>query len=377
MSDPKFKFDELLEKEDICNLTREAEALRAGMLNGKKMVIYGRRNMGKTSLVKNVLAKDFAKKYPDTFIMMADLMEVKTFDSIQNRIQIAFSEAFSNSFPTKNLLKGVHKFLTGLKPVVEIDPVSGTSTFSVAPSHPTGVVPISELFKIIREKISKEKKVLIIMDEFQDVSLVPEAAGRLRAELQKLKDIPIFILGSKKHLLARMFAVPDAPFADFGSDLEFQSIPYREYHEYILARLRPAKLTMSYETSCYLQDQLQRLPEPINIVGAYLVDHFERQEITPEIIQQSIIAVIATRRERFEALLAALSDTEEKIVISLAKHSPVPEPTGKQFLSTINISHGTVRNTVSKLENRGYIERSPAGWIIANPLLHCFLLRFR
>ena len=96
---------------------------------------------------------------------------------------------------------------------------------------------MSTLFKIMREKIAPSKKnLIIIMDEFQDISLVPEAAGKLREELQKFKNTPILILGSKKHLHTRMFASPNAPFADFGSDLDFKPIPHEEYHEYIQAR---------------------------------------------------------------------------------------------------------------------------------------------
>ena len=60
MNSPKFKFDELLNKDEICNLKSEADFLRKAVSRNEKVVVYGRRNMGKTSLLKNVIAEEFA-----------------------------------------------------------------------------------------------------------------------------------------------------------------------------------------------------------------------------------------------------------------------------------------------------------------------------
>lgn len=377
MNSPKFKFDELLNKDEICNLKSEADFLRKAVSRNEKVVVYGRRNMGKTSLLKNVIAEEFAAKHPEAFIMFADFMEVKSIESIENRIQTAFSEAFSKSFPAKNFIKALQKFLAGIKPIVEIDPVSGATSLRLSSQDSSGPPSMSKLFNIIREKISKEKETLIILDEFQDISLVPEAAGLLREEFQKFKNTPILILGSKKHLLSRMFAMPNAPFADFGVDLEFKPIPYEEYHMYILERLKPSKLTITLEVSRYLQDQLLRLPEPINIVGSYIVNNHQNREVTPEIIQESIVEIIASRRERFESLMATLSNSEEKVLVAFSRKGPVKEVTGVDFLSSVSLSHGTVRTVVLKLEDKGILERTENGLAIANPLLHSFLVRFR
>ena len=64
MNSPKFKFDELLNTDEICNLKSEADFLRKAVSRNEKVVVYGRRNMGKTSLLKNVIAEEFAAKHP-------------------------------------------------------------------------------------------------------------------------------------------------------------------------------------------------------------------------------------------------------------------------------------------------------------------------
>ena len=51
----EFQYDTFLKPENICNLTRERIFLEKAKSVYEKVVIYGRRNSGKTSLVK----KDF------------------------------------------------------------------------------------------------------------------------------------------------------------------------------------------------------------------------------------------------------------------------------------------------------------------------------
>jgi hypothetical protein len=60
--------------------------------------------------------------------------------------------------------------------------------------------------------------------------------------------------GSKRHLLSSLFANPEAPLNGWGTDLEFQAIPYDEFHPYIQERSLQNNLTITDENARYLQD---------------------------------------------------------------------------------------------------------------------------
>jgi AAA+ ATPase superfamily predicted ATPase len=46
----RFLFNTLLNEDEICNLASERKAIQKAVERGSKLVVYGRRNFGKTSL---------------------------------------------------------------------------------------------------------------------------------------------------------------------------------------------------------------------------------------------------------------------------------------------------------------------------------------
>lgn len=58
-----FPVDVLVEPNNICNLIEEADRLRQHILQGHHVVLFGRRNTGKSSLVRNILIREMRKMY--------------------------------------------------------------------------------------------------------------------------------------------------------------------------------------------------------------------------------------------------------------------------------------------------------------------------
>ena len=54
-----FKFGQLVDKEDICDRKKEVALISRLCSQKGRLVIYGPRRYGKTSLIKNVILKEF------------------------------------------------------------------------------------------------------------------------------------------------------------------------------------------------------------------------------------------------------------------------------------------------------------------------------
>ncbi len=375
MSEKIFRYDVLLEEEDICNLTQEKNKILKCILKKEKMVVFGRRNSGKTSLVKNVIIPHFKKQNKSCFILFVDLMEVKDLTSLSSRLRIGFQQAFQEAFPKKAFLESVKKYIQNLKPTIEINSVSGETGFTILPKGDGDHSSFKEILEIINLKIAKEVPTLLVIDEFQDAAFVAQALGLLRNELQSFKDVPVILMGSKKHLLAEIFAKPNAPFADFGVDIEFSDIPYQEYHLYMQERLERQSLEIDFETAKVWQDLLFRNPEAINMVGATLVDHFKKMKITHTEIHFAIHSILDQRQARYRELISQFSSHEENLLTAIAKYGPVAEPSSKNFLDKVKPSHATVLKIVKKLLDHSILEKTNDGYRLHNPLLHFFLIR--
>lgn len=371
----KFLFDTLLDEENICNLTQERKIIEKAITNGKKLVIYGPRNSGKTSLVKNSALKRFKNRHKDGFVFFVDLMEVKDLPSIHRRISREFEIAFRESFPAKHLMEAVRKFLASLLPQITLAE-DGRPSLSLTPQSSEKIVPLQEIFATL-QKIGLERPTVIVLDEFQDIAFVDEAEGFFRQVFQEIKEIPIIIMGSKRHILGEILAKPNAPLAMFGEDLEFHPIPYEEYHAYILERFRMNGLTLSLDDSKYLQDLVLRVPEAINIVCAEINDSMKNQEIGKTEIDLALRQVVDKRRSRYEEYLSHFSAAEESVMVALAKEGPVKHPNSQTFLKKVKPTSRMVGIIIKNLRDKSVVDGKEEGYALTDPLLTFYLKSYR
>lgn len=373
----QFYYDVLLDEANICNRQKEKSFLKKAVREKEKIVVYGMRNSGKTSLVKNVIVPYFRTLKKRSFVLFTDLMEVRNLASLNQRIRVSFESAFAESFPAKNLLKAMGSFLTGLRPTIAMDPMTGTPSLSLEVETGSTAPSFLKIFETLQKKIAQELPVLVVFDEFQDIVFVPEAQGLMRQAFQILKDIPIILMGSKQHILSNIFAQPNAPLAGFGQDIEFLPIVYEEYHEYILERFKQKELALDYETSVNLQDICLRNPEAINIVCAYLMDKYQHMSITLDLIHQAMKEAVENRRSRFDMLLSQFSEKQESVLAALAHYGIVQRPTASDFVHKTGTTPRSVQKSLRYFADKGMISLTKEGYQINDPLLHYFLKAYR
>ncbi len=372
----QFIFDTLVDEENICNLARERKTIASALEHHKKLIVYAPRNYGKTSLVKNAVLPAFKKKHKKSFVLFADLMGVKSWEGIEHRMGLSFAHAFAQSFPAQQLIETAKRFIAGLRPQISFDAATGTPSLSLSADSAHTPTPLADICRSIAS-IGREFPCVMVLDEFQDIVFVDEAEAKFRAALQELGNIAIVIMGSKRHILANIFAKPAAPFAAFGQDLEFRPIPYEEYHAYIEERFLPKKLAITLDTATFLEQRLNRIPEAINIVCAHLQDTHERCKITREMVTVAVGEVVQARQSRFEQYLSNVSAKEEEVLVQLARHEPVKYYNSVTFLKTVSSTARTVGIVINNLWNKSVIEKNEDGFHIADPLLREYVLMFR
>jgi hypothetical protein len=372
----QFVYDRLVDRENICNLDKEQEALRRWVRRGAKVVVYAPRNYGKTSLVKNVVIEDFRRQHKRCFVFFADLQSVHSLESLTMRLRTAFEHSFAESFPVKNLLENARHFLSTLRPELSIDPLTGAPGLSLGAAEDPRGETIHSIF-LHMGKISAEIPALIVLDEFQDVARIVEAPAIFRSCFEAIASAPIIVLGSKRHLLCSLFASPEAPLNGWGTDLEFSPIPYDEFHAYIQDRFQERGLAISPENARYLQDLLQRVPEAVNRLCQQMLDLYADREIGREAIAVSLMELLENRGSRYETYLGQFSATEGRVLVLLAKEQVVPHPQSKQFLAGASLSARAVGQIVNRLMDRGVVEKIDPGYRLADPLLAAYLRCYR
>lgn len=372
----RFVFDRLVESENICNLITEQDALRRLVERGTKVVVYAPRNYGKTSVIKNVIIEEFRQRHKRCFVFFADLLSVRSLESLTVRLRTAFEHSFAESFPVRNLLENAKHFLAALRPELSIDSLTGSPSLSLRITEDPAGQTIRSIFQHIG-KIVEELPGLIVLDEFQDLAHIDEAPGIFRTSFEEIASAPMIVLGSKRHLLALLFAKPEAPLNGWGTDLEFPPIPYDEFHAYIQDRFQQNGLTILYENAKYLQDLMQRVPEAVNRLGQQIMDVYSDREIGRDVVAASLGQLLENRESRYETYLGQFSSTEGKVLIALAKEQVVVHPQSKKFLSSTSLSARAVGQIINRLMNRGVLEKIDQGYRLSDPLLAAYLRYYR
>jgi hypothetical protein len=374
----RFIFDSILDEENICNLKREKHKIMKGVDNGLKLLVYGKRNMGKTSLVKNVIAKSWLRRQPSGFFMYVDLMGVKQLSQISERMTIAFFEAYNACFKMKSVFNNMLKIIKGIKPLIELDE-KGNPKLSFSTVEGEKIRPFSDILKQLDLIYASNIPILLVLDEFQDIALIDEAEALFRLGLEHLDSrIPVVILGSKQHLLNRIFARPKAPFFNWGTHVYFEAINYDEYWKYMDERFKQEGFRISFENAVYLQDKMSRMPEAINrLCFALLFHDIAQGEITKEDIDLGLSKVVSDRRNEPEIYLSGFTASEQKVIINIAKKEPVLHPQGKDFVQNINLTAPGVRKIMMKIEDNAVVYKEDSGYILADPLLKQHILGFR
>ncbi|MEX1347863.1 MAG: hypothetical protein AB1Z31_09055 [Desulfobacterales bacterium] len=374
----RFIFDSILDEENICNLKKEKHKIMKGVDNGLKLLVYGKRNMGKTSLVKNVIAKSWLRRQSSGFFMYVDLMGVKQLSQISERMAIAFSEAYNSCFKMKSVFNNMLKIIKGVKPSIELDE-KGYPKLSFGIEEGEKIRPFTDILKQLDLIYASNIPILLALDEFQDIALIDQAEALFRNGLEHIDSrIPVVILGSKQHLINRIFARPKAPFFNWGTHVYFEAIDYHEYWQYMDERFKQEGLRISFENAVYLQDKMSRMPEAINrLCFALLFHDIAKGEITKEDIDSGLGKIISDRRNEPEIYLSGFTASEQKVIINLSKMGPVQHPQGKDFLKSINLTAPGVRKIMMKLEDEAVVYKEDVGYILADPLLKQHVLEYR
>ncbi len=95
-----FKYDQLLSEEDICNLHQERKKIESYLNRNRCIRVFGRRNFGKSSLVKNVIAKHWYDKNPKKrLVLYVDFYPVKNEESANRLLTKCLNEACPSGKP--------------------------------------------------------------------------------------------------------------------------------------------------------------------------------------------------------------------------------------------------------------------------------------
>jgi hypothetical protein len=234
-----FRYGSLALDEAFTDREREVEELTADILNGQDVVVFAPRRYGKTSLVWRVQQEVLVQ---GVLVAHVDLMAAATKERLAEKLAGTIHEDVASRLDrAREWALGVFRGLR-ITPHVSVDPTDGSLSFGFDFGHaPPDVDATLEQLLGLPGVLGAERgrRVALVLDEFQEVvELDPHLPKLMRSVFQRQPEVAHVYLGSRRHMMERIFNDENEPFWRSAKQMELSVIEPELFAAYLAARFR-------------------------------------------------------------------------------------------------------------------------------------------
>jgi len=361
-----FQYGGVVGKDAFCNRKKELADIIKAMENGERLFVFSERRVGKTSLIRLALSKLTKGQYLGAYV---DLWPTDGEESFATATAKAITESMATT--ADKMLQSAKKLFGRLIPSITIDSTGNPQvTFEFGRSR----VSRPELEEVLTAPAKivtkKNHRVVIVFDEFQRIlEYGSDLAERtLRSAIQDQRGVSYIFLGSRKHLVQKMFLDQSRPLYRAGGHYPLGSIDVKDWLPFIRERFSKSNKEISNDlirSICqttsghpfytqHLCHAIWELCEPGN-------------RVNNESIEAAIHLLLDRENYAYTALWESLSINQRRFLTGLAKEPEGVKAFAADFLRCYNLhSASNVQRAVEALLEKDVIDRSNGSFIISD-----------
>ena len=349
----------------FCDREDETRKLIAAIKNDRNVTLIAPRRYGKTGLISNAFAH-LPSTYTSVYI---DIYSIKNLAGFTKALASAVFGAIDSRM--EKAMSVLATFFTSCRPTAT--PQSdGTVKFSFDITSTNAETSLKEVFDYLK---ARERRVVIAIDEFQQVREFPEEGveALLRSYIQFIPWVRFIFAGSRRHLMSEMFVMPQGAFYQSTQIMNLDVIPCDSYLEFARRFFNAEGLEVEGDVfermyrrfdgvTWYVQAVLNKIWE----TGASLLDYGQ--------IDRAVVELYEERALVYHDLLLAQNEASQELIAAIARQGVVPEPTSAEFLVKNNLGGAsTVRAALKDLVRKDMVYKSDSGWIVYDRLFAEYL----
>ena len=347
--------------------------LRSRFLSGQtNVVLYGPRRYGKSSLVAELTA-DLEKA--DIPCVTLDVIKVP---SVELFMSAYVQKVYRKLAPVKFELRKIGELLKSLRPRLTLDSRGEAGiAFDIA-GQEVGPEALTEVLDLPQKLLAKGKRAVVVLDEFQEVGdLLPGDLFErvMRSVIQRHTRVSYIFLGSRYHMLRRMFTDHNRPFYKSALTVLLDKPPVEESIRFVVSRFRSCGLKVREDAAALLVAKAENIPYFIQQIGFEVfraVTEDSRKTVEENDVVSAHIRLAGLNRDQYEQLMLTFSMAQKKLLVALAHENTheFDDAYRKRFLLG---SSSTVNSAKRKLMEDGHIEQFANECRIADPFFAEFL----
>jgi uncharacterized protein len=289
-----FRYGDLALDRAFTNRAEELKELRSDMRNGQNVVVFAPRRYGKSSLIWRA-AQELVRS-GEVLVAQVDLMKTPTKERLAEKLAASIYEDIAS--PLLKIRERAVGVFRGLRiaPTMTLN-ADGSLGFSFSAGHlPEDINgTLEHLLELPAELgAERDRRVALVFDEFQQiVDIDPSLLPLLRSVFQEQPDVAHLYLGSKRHMMERIFNDENEPFWRSAKQMELGVIPPAAFARFIRARFEQTSRSVEDAVLDAVLDTTQSHP-------------YGTQELAYALWEVTPAGATATRRNFNEAVVRVL-----------------------------------------------------------------------
>jgi uncharacterized protein len=374
-----FTFGALALDEAFTDREDELRELAADMRNGQDVVVYAPRRYGKSSLV--LRAAQQAAGRGKVLVAYCDLMKTPTKERFAAALAKAIFEEIAS--PVGQAVERAASLFRGLRirPTMEVDPENGSLRFSFEAARRGSDIDetIERLLELPGELAAERKRrVAVVFDEFQEIVRLDETFPNLmRAVFQTQPEVSHVYLGSKRHVLERIFSDRNEPFWRSARRMELGTIAPGKFAGFIRERFADTEKGIRDDALARLLAATGGHPYATQELAYFTWELVPRGHFaTVEDVEAALETVLRSEHNHFTKIWEDATHNERLVLLALAE-----EPSARLYSAGYQARHELPSSTYVQRAVRGLAKddviakTEPGGYVLIEPFLADWLRR--
>jgi AAA+ ATPase superfamily predicted ATPase len=364
-----FRYGALALDEAFTDRKAEIRELETDIRNGQDVVLLAPRRYGKSSLVWRVAQRLVRKR---VLVAQVDLMTTPTKERLAEKLaKTIYEDVASPLFRAKERLRVFQNLR--LQPTVRVDPADGSLSFGFEASR--GPEDLDETLERLLELpgqlgAERERQAVLILDEFQEIVDIDRDLPKLmRAVFQAQPEVAHVYLGSKRHMIRRIFSDENEPFWRSAKQMELGVISPEDFRPFIAARFESTGRAL----------EARAVERVLEVTGGHPyatqeLCYFLWQRVEPgktadgEVVEEALADVLRSEHAHFTLVWGRASSAQRTLLQALAREPGHPLSTGYRRRFAL-AGPSTVQKALQALEREELIVRDGGFAKISEPFL--------
>lgn len=328
-------------KELFCDREKELASLLANCLSGADTTLVAQRRIGKTGLIHRLFDEIWTQKLPIIPIYV-DIFATRSLEDFVKTL----SEAIMTAIPEKSSIgRKFSKFIRSIRPIITYDPLTSAPQLQLTiQSEEENRQTLQSLLTFLD---SQDEKILLAIDEFQQIREYPEAnvEALLRTIIQQLNNVTFLYCGSKRHMMLDIFSGERNPFYRSTEFLTLHKLDAEVYARFIERHFKEAGLEIDQKSIDYIL-QWTRVHTYFTQRLCHTVFNMAHKRVDVSLIKQAAIQILQSDSIIFGQYQQLLTAAQWNFLIAVAKEGEVSQVTSRQFLHKHHLGNPSSVNRI-------------------------------